>query len=138
MLVTARSSPWQYPTTPSPASPSLNPAPAGSGLEPPPVTTSSASPTPGDGGETWTDVALPEQMAATSGELATKLPYGDKLLEIAADGDRVAVTFSWERETARDKLYISDDAGRSWTTPAPSKPGATAHTCTSSPTDGWR
>lgn len=63
-----------------------------------------------DGGETWTDVALPEQMAATS---------------IAADGDRVAVAFSWERETARDKLYVSDDAGRSWI-PVPFEPGGNA------------
>lgn len=73
-----------------------------------------------DGGETWTDVALPQQMAATSEELAN-LSY-DKLLEIAADGDRVAVISSWDPERARDQLYISDDAGRSWT-PAPSEPG---------------
>lgn len=78
-----------------------------------------------DGGETWTDVALPEQMAAISEELSSDLAHEDKLLEIAADGDRVAVTFSWGwggRETTRDELYVSDDAGRSWTTPAPSEP----------------
>jgi hypothetical protein len=79
-----------------------------------------------DGGETWTEVALPEQLRATSEELATSLSVGDKLLEIAADGDRVAVTYSWgwgDRETTRDELYLSDDAGRSWTTPTSSDPG---------------
>jgi Tol biopolymer transport system component len=78
-----------------------------------------------DGGATWADVALPEQLRATSEELATGT--SDKLLEIAADGDRVAVALSWERETERDNLYVSDDAGQSWTT-APSEPaGNGAH-----------
>lgn len=78
-----------------------------------------------DGGATWTDVALPEQLRATSEELATG--PSDKLLEIAAHGDRVAVAFAWERGTQRDNLYVSDDAGQSWTT-APSAPaGNGAH-----------
>ena len=76
-----------------------------------------------DGGETWTEVALPERLGATSEELATSRSYEEKLLEIAADGDRVAVTFSWERETERDNVYVSDNAGRSWTTATPSEPG---------------
>jgi hypothetical protein len=53
-------------------------------------------------------------------------------LEIAADGDRVAVTRSWagpeERPIARGRLYLSDDAGRSWTPHAPLDPqGNGAH-----------
>lgn len=68
-----------------------------------------------DGGETWIGVALPEQLRATSEELPST-PGEGKLLEIAADGDRVAVTFSWNR----NDVYVSDDAGRSWTTATPS------------------
>lgn len=71
-----------------------------------------------DGGQTWTDVALPEQLAATSEELDQSI---DQVL-IAADGDRVAVALSWERDTAGDQLYVSDDGGRNWTA-TPLEPG---------------
>jgi hypothetical protein len=65
-----------------------------------------------DGGATWSETALP--IDATSGELQEEgLSYGDQLLEIAADGDRVAVALSWERQ---GDLYVSEDAGQSWTT----------------------
>lgn len=78
-----------------------------------------------NGGETWTDVVLPPQMAATGEELANR-SY-DKLFEIAADGDRVAVISAWDADRAPNQLYISDDVGRSWK-PAPSEPaGNGAH-----------
>ncbi len=74
-----------------------------------------------DGGASWNEVALPQQISATSEELATSLlPYGDDLLEIAADGDRVAVARSWGGDN--NTVYVSDDAGTSWTTAA-SEPG---------------
>jgi hypothetical protein len=74
-----------------------------------------------DGGTTWYDVALPEQLGATSEELTTSLvPYGDDLLEIAADGDRIAVARSWGGDN--NTVYVSDDAGTTWTT-ATSEPG---------------
>jgi hypothetical protein len=82
-----------------------------------------------DGGDTWTEVALPEQLTVTSEELANSDSHGE-LLEIAAEADRLAVTHSWEgeRETARGKLYLSDDAGRSWTSQLPAEPvGNGAH-----------
>lgn len=74
-----------------------------------------------DGGATWNEVALPEQMSATREELATSLvPYGDDLLEIAADGDRVAVAESWGGDN--NTVYVSNDAGTGWT-PATPEPG---------------
>jgi hypothetical protein len=78
-----------------------------------------------DGGATWSEIALP--IDATSEELQELLSYGDTLLEIAADGDRVAVAFSWERDAERDKLYVSEDAGRSWTTSTMSEPPPSAN-----------
>lgn len=78
-----------------------------------------------DGGRTWTHAALPEGLTASRAALLTAACC-DKLLEIAADGDRVAVTYSWgwgDRRTTRDALYLSDDAGRSWTPAPPSEPG---------------
>ena len=78
-----------------------------------------------DGGATWSDVALPGQLRLRTEDA-----------EIAADGDRVAVTSGWVPTAA---VYVSDDAGRSWTTatPPPIQRGPTLRTCTSSPTDGW-
>lgn len=76
-----------------------------------------------DGGQTWTDVALPEQLAATSEELGQSI---DQVL-IAADGDRVAVALLWERDTARDHLYVSDDGGRNWTAAPFEEGGNSAH-----------
>ena len=74
-----------------------------------------------DGGATWNEVALPEQMRATSEELATSLlPYGDDFLEIAADGDRVAVAKSWGGDN--NTVYVSNDTGQNWTA-ATSEPG---------------
>ncbi len=74
-----------------------------------------------DGGATWNEAALPEQLRATSEELATSLsPYGEDLLEIAAAGDRVAVAVSWGGDN--NTVYVSDDAGTSWTK-ATSEPG---------------
>jgi hypothetical protein len=74
-----------------------------------------------DGGASWKEVALPEQVRPTSEDLTTSLlPYGDDLLEIAADGDRVAVAESWGGDN--NTVYVSDDAGTSWT-PATSEPG---------------
>jgi hypothetical protein len=74
-----------------------------------------------DGGATWNQVALPDQVRATSADLTTSLvPYGDDLLEIAADGDRVAVAGSWGGDN--NTVYVSHDAGTSWTT-ATSEPG---------------
>ena len=71
-----------------------------------------------DGGETWTDVALPQQVragsaevrGATSAELATSASNGFKLLEIAADGDRVALAASWGPK-AEGRVRL----GRRWT-----------------------
>ena len=76
-----------------------------------------------DGGQTWTDVALPEQLAATSEELDQSI---DQVL-IAADGDRVAVALLWERDTARDHLYVSDNGGQNWTAAPFEEGGNSAH-----------
>lgn len=64
-----------------------------------------------DGGATWSDVALPQEVRATTVDPDTSV---DPDLRIAADGDRVAVTAWWGGE--RRAVYVSDDAGRSWTT----------------------
>lgn len=56
-----------------------------------------------DGGATWTEVALPEQLRSSSED-----GYG-----VAADGDRVAVTSGWVPNGGT--VYVSDDAGQSWT-----------------------
>ncbi len=65
-----------------------------------------------DGGVTWTQVTVPEQLHATSEELANVVH--DDLLEIAADGDRVALARSWGGDD--NAVYVSEDAGKSWTT----------------------
>ena len=137
MLGTARSGRWPCPTTLRPVFPSRSTAPAESGWGPAPDGDGLGLAYSDDGGETWTDVALPQQVRATSAELATSAAYGDKLLEIAADGDRVAVAASWGPKGRA--VYVSDDAGQSWTTATPSEPEAyaTEHTCTFLPTDGW-
>ena len=70
-----------------------------------------------DGGETWTEVALPEQVRVTSEELA--FTPQQKVLEVAADGDRVAVVSSWGEDR---NVYVSNDAGQNWTTAAGSEP----------------
>jgi hypothetical protein len=73
-----------------------------------------------DGGATWTEVALPAQLfadadqPANAAELASAASYNDLLLSIAADGDRIAVTDAWTSDD-RD-VYISSDAGLSWST----------------------
>ena len=67
-----------------------------------------------DGGGTWTAVALPAQLPATSDELEQTDSVGDVLLSIAADGDRVAVTDAWSSDE-RD-VYVSSDAGLTWST----------------------
>ena len=67
-----------------------------------------------DGGATWSEVALPEQLRATTAELAA----GNGWLQIAADGDRVAAAESW----GGDAVYVSNDAGQNWTTTASPKP----------------
>ena len=56
-----------------------------------------------DGGATWTEVALPEQLRFSSED-----GYG-----VAADGDRVAVTSGWVPNGGT--VYVSDNAGQSWT-----------------------
>jgi hypothetical protein len=71
-----------------------------------------------DGGATWIDVALPEQVRSTSIAPDTS---ADPDLRIAADGDRVAVVAWWGTE--RSAVYVSDDAGRSWTTATYAEPG---------------
>ena len=79
-----------------------------------------------DGGATWNEVALPEPVGATSEDLATSLiPYGDDLLEIAADGDRVAVAKSWGGDS--NTVYVSDDAGTSWITATSEPDGNGVH-----------
>ncbi len=65
-----------------------------------------------DGGAAWTEVALPEQVRATD----------EEDLEIAADGDRVAAATGWGGGGDPHTVYVSDDAGRSWTTTTPSEP----------------
>jgi photosystem II stability/assembly factor-like uncharacterized protein len=57
-----------------------------------------------DGGATWRKVALPERL-----RFAT-----EDGVEIAADGDRVAVTSGGLANG--EAVYVSDDAGQSWTT----------------------
>ena len=64
-----------------------------------------------DGGATWTRASLPDGVRAT-------LDGPD--LALAADGDHVAVAV-WgydETDTVGDIVYVSDDAGRTWTTSA--------------------
>ena len=57
-----------------------------------------------DGGATWTEVALPDQLRFSS----------EDGYRVAADGDRVAVTSGWSPNGGA--VYVSDDAGQSWTT----------------------
>lgn len=71
-----------------------------------------------DGGATWSQVTLPEQLHATSEELANVV--SDDLFEIAAEGDRVAMARSWGGDD--NAVYVSENAGKSWTT-ATSEPG---------------
>jgi hypothetical protein len=67
-----------------------------------------------DGGATWTDVALPEQMRSSS----------DEGFSIAADGDHVAATLGWVPTPEGRTVFVSSDAGRNWTTAMPrSDPG---------------
>ena len=66
-----------------------------------------------DGGATWTEVTLPQLGGANTDELASVAVYGDDLLSIAADGDRIAVTEAWSYENNRS-VYVSGDAGLSW------------------------
>lgn len=68
-----------------------------------------------DGGATWSSAALPEGVGATR---------EDPDLAIAADGDRVAVGV-WGYnvdDTVGDEVYVSDDAGQTWTTATISVP----------------
>ncbi len=73
-----------------------------------------------DGGATWTDVALPAQLLgigdglANAAEMERMRFYGDLLLSVAADGDRIAVTDTWNYDD-RD-VYISGDSGLNWST----------------------
>ena len=115
MFVTARSGHWRCPTAWWPVFPSRNTAPAGSGSGPTPTATGSASPTATTAARPGTRLRSLNRRRATSEELATSLvPYGDDLLEIAADGDRVAVAESWGGDN--NTVYVSNDAGTSWTT----------------------
>jgi hypothetical protein len=72
-----------------------------------------------DGGVTWIDAELPRALDATSTELEVTTPYGDDYLELAADGDRIAVARSWGGVDGVAGggdiiVYVSEDAGRSW------------------------
>jgi hypothetical protein len=79
-----------------------------------------------DGGAIWNEVTLPAQLSATSEELTTSLlPYGDDLLEVAADGDRVAVAKSWGGDN--NTVYVSNNAGTTWTTAASEPTGNGVH-----------
>ena len=64
-----------------------------------------------DGGTTWTEVTLPAQLFAAERREA-KDSWG---ASIAADGDSIAVTTAWSYADDR-YVYISSDAGRSWST----------------------
>jgi len=79
-----------------------------------------------DGGATWTQRSLPAQLLANPDEpenayeLRKAASYGDLLLSIAADGDRIAVTDAWWYD-GRD-VYISGDSGLNWSTVAVANP----------------
>ena len=70
-----------------------------------------------DGGASWTDVELPSSLRPTSAELvASEAPAYEgsfNALVVAATGDHVAVTSSWEGAT---DVFVSADAGESWNT----------------------
>lgn len=72
-----------------------------------------------DGGALWTEVTLPAQLRPTNAELAQLGEDNDKILSIAADGDRIAATFSWPPNADRN-VYVSSDAGKTWSTAASS------------------
>jgi hypothetical protein len=77
-----------------------------------------------DGGATWTDAPLPAPLRSASFDVDHFASYGDQELSIAAEGDRVAIVDSWgsPKAVARD-MYISADAGSSWSTVTVANPG---------------
>lgn len=62
-----------------------------------------------DGGATWTQVSVPSQLLEAE-RLATAGSFG---LSIAADGDRIAIASAWSSNADRF-VYVSDDAGLTW------------------------
>jgi hypothetical protein len=69
-----------------------------------------------DGGATWAEVTLPAQLASDATDVATAASYGDTELSIAADGDHIAITDTWVSSASDRDVYISTDAGLSWST----------------------
>jgi hypothetical protein len=71
-----------------------------------------------DGGESWTDVELPDPLRLTSDELlqGETVPSTDRSLVVAASGDHVAVTARWDPNPG--ELFVSGDAGENWDTVA--------------------
>ena len=84
-----------------------------------------------DGGATWTERSLPAQLLpnadetqnpdvprdddpVNADELRKSASYGDLLLSIAAEGDRIAVTDAWWYDG--QNVYISSDSGLNWST----------------------
>ena len=68
-----------------------------------------------DGGATWTHVELPDTLRRTSEEVVNAAQNGvDEVLEIAAAGDRVAVSAAWVSASLEQRTFVSADAGVSW------------------------
>ena len=65
-----------------------------------------------DGGTTWTEVTLPAQLFAAERQAADNSAGAS----ITAEGDRIAITSAWTKSFAHRYVYVSSDAGQSWST----------------------
>ena len=68
-----------------------------------------------DGGATWSEVTIPAQLLANEHDEQLATTHHSSGVSTAADGDRIAVTSAWSYNDPR-YVYVSSDAGQSWST----------------------